>query len=169
MSKTVKSPQTAEIVATTPEMQYRQVYGTLHDIAVQMANDVCVALAIEVDELNTSVHDFRKAIESTTWRVMQHIDKSDERVGIYEEALPGFTLMVVKKNDGKIETSVKPTNASEVEVISDTFEAASLVIQQFMKKSKQSIISIEHESIVVILFPVADTRKHLKALGLYQT
>lgn len=171
MSRTVK-PQTATPPSpptASAEVQYRHVYGNLHDLAEQMANDVCVALAIEVDELNTGANDFRRAIGATTWRVMQHIDKSEERVGIYEEALPGFTLMVVKKDDGKLQPSHRPDVQDDLVIASETFDAASMVIQQFMNKSKQSIISIEHDSVVIVLFPVADTRKHLKALGLYQT
>ena len=146
--------------------QHRQVVGTIKDIAQQMANDVCLALAIEVEELNVKSYDFRRAIESTTLRVMQHIDNSSERIGIYEEALPGFTLMIIKKDDEKIKESDE-VDVSDDGADSTTFEAASMVMQQFLKKSKSSIISIDHKALVIVLFPVIDTRKHLKSLGLY--
>jgi hypothetical protein len=155
------------ILANPDDVQRKKVFGDLGMIAHEMAQEVLVALMEEVDELNAMSHEFRSAMESTAFRVMQHIDKSQERVAIYEEALPGFTLMAIKKQDGRIAPC--PRRIGEEEIAEETFEAAALMIQNFMTRTKQHILSIDHEAVLLILFPVADTRKHLKALGMYAT
>ena len=155
-------------LANPESIQRKKVFGDLRMIAHEMAQEVLIALVEEVDELNGTSHEFRTAMESTAFRVMQHVDKSNERVGIYEEALPGFTLMAIKKQDGRIAPC--PRQIGEEPIIAEeTFEAASLMIQNFMTRTKQTIVSIDHEAVLLILFPVADTRKHLKALGMYVT
>jgi hypothetical protein len=146
------------------DVHHTKVYGDVQDIAHQMAQEVLLALAEVVEDINTSHHEFRSALESTAARVMKHIDKSSERIGIYEETLPGFTLMVIKKDDGNIQKTDRKT-VEDPEVDEGAFEAAAMLIEQFMKRTQHTIISIEHASVLLVLFPVNDTRKHLKALG----
>lgn len=163
MNKIVNTENTENL----PDVKHRLVYGDLNSISKQIANDVCIAVALEVEDMNTNAYEFRSAIESTTSRILQHLDKSSERIGIYEEALPGFTLMVIKKDDGPVLPTEKPKeNKKQKKVSSLVFDTASLLIQNFMNKTKRSILSIEHDHLLIVMFPVSDTRKHLKALGI---
>lgn len=156
-----------ETTEKQPDVKHRLIYGDLMSIAKQIANDVCIAVALEVEDINTNAYEFRSAIESTTSRILQHLEKSSERIGIYEEALPGFTLMVIKKEDGQILPTEKPKEEKKQRRVSSlAFDTASLLIQNFMNKTKRSILSIEHDHILVLMFPVSDTRKHLKTLGI---
>jgi hypothetical protein len=162
------------------DTQHKSVYGDLRQIAKQMAQDVMLALNAELDDIHFTGAAFRRAIESTTLRVMSHIDQSDERMGIYEEALPGFTVMAFKKADGPIQESTSPernnlknahANGAGADGLvrdeSAEYQAASMLAEHFLTKSKQSIISIEHDHVLIVMFPVADTKKHLKTLGLW--
>jgi hypothetical protein len=148
------------------ETSTKQIFGGIDDIAKQLAQEVLLSLSEVLDDAQTQQHQFRGALASTAARVMRHINLSPERIGIYEEALPGFTLMVVKKDDGPIEASERDT-PFEVKETED-YAAAGLLIEQFMKKTQQRIISIEHSAVLLVLFPVSDTRKHLKVLGFAQ-
>jgi hypothetical protein len=164
-----KQNQKSETDAKLKEVMYKNVYGDLRQIARQITQDVLLALNAELDEVHFSGAAFRHVIESTTWRVMQHIDRSSERIGIYEEALPGFTLMVFKKNDGPIQESSADRFEKSVDEVSSSEEmqAAEMLMENFFSKTQKNIMTIEHEHVIIIMFPVSDTKKHLKTIGLW--
>jgi hypothetical protein len=173
------------------QVEKKHVVGNLRDIANQMAREVVLALAEEVDEINSASHEFRLVMETTAFRVMSHLDQSSERIGVYEEALPGFTILAIKKAE-RIETKEearegvfkvsKGEGVTEKEggndeslgakesAIDELNEAAaiamSFLVKRFMVQKNQHVLSLEHRNVLVVLFPVVDTRKHLKLLGI---
>jgi hypothetical protein len=170
--KNIKLEDASSELKSSVETRQKNIAGELNDVAKEMAREVVLMLGAEVEEANTASHDFKSAIEATTQRIMIHVDKSQDQVCIYEEALPGFTLMAIKETNQRIfnhshslAEGIEFLNASDLS--EDTYEAASLMIDQFMSKTRKRILVMKHPKVLLILFPVSDTRKHMKALGLY--
>lgn len=146
----------------------REIVGDINQIANEMSGEVIKALLVDIEDLNILKRDFQTVVESTALRLMTHIDKSEERIEIYEDAIPGFTLMAIKKNYGRISNDTSENEKKiDDKIGEETLYAASSVIENFMKRTNNSIISIEHKSILLLLFCVSDTKKHLKELGIW--
>jgi len=133
-----------------------------------LANDISVFLGEELEELNISSYVFRNSIERALSKVLNSLIKQEQPIVIFPDSIPGFTLMVFKKvilnkNVDPINIKRNPTKEIEEAKILDS------VISRFFSKNHQKVLVIENSDIIFALFPVADTRKNLKELGLYIT
>lgn len=147
-------------------------FSSLEDIqktAYYLANDIAIYLGEMLEELNFSSYVFRTGLERSLVRVLNSLLKRNQPVTLYPDSIPGFSLMVFKK------TTSLPENAKTAHVprspVDEIKEVSVIetVIGRYFDKNKQQVLVIENEDMIFALFPVADTKKNLKALELYIT
>lgn len=138
---------------------------TVHLIASELSS----YLAEEVEELNVSSYLFRDGLARAINYTLTSALERNESILVYPESLPGFTLMLFKKqlvtSSGVTEESKE---VSELKSISEK-NALNCVLESFMAKNDNKVLVIENNDILFALFPVSDTKKNLKELDLYIT
>lgn len=146
-----------------------KTFDDLQKTALFLAYDICNFLSEEIEELNVYSYVFKSGIERALLRVLAILEKQDKPVVIFPDAIPGFTLMVFKKNNYiNISDEVKDVKRSPSDEIKE-IKVLDNVINRYFVKNQQKVIVMETGDLLFGLFPVADTRKHLKEMELYIT
>lgn len=144
-------------------------FDDMQKTAFYLSNDICLFLGDLIEELNASSYIFRTGMERALVRVLNSLLHKKEPVVIYPDSIPGFTLMVFKKSVLLNEEAKKAfLPRSPVEEAKE-FELMEKVINKFFVKNNQQVLVIENNDLTFALFPVADTKKNLKAMELYIT
>lgn len=149
-------------------IEKRNKYNTFEDLsytAMSISNDVCNALALEVEDLNVRSSVFRQGMERSFIRVLNALYKKQEQFVIFPEAIPGYTLLTFKKQNRDVYfVELKREPSAELK----EFTIVNSVLNNFFKKNQQ-ILLIENKDIIFAMFPVSDIKKNLKDLDLYIT
>ena len=150
-----------------------------------ITSSVASFLADEIEELNTNATIFRSGLQRCVLNVLKIMEtQKDEHFFIFPNSIPGFTLIVVRKNNENIKNVIK--NAEKIEnKKNSTLNKKSnnnnhnnkrlddLILERIMniyfKKNEEKILLVENVDVVFAFFPLADTRKNLKELELYIT
>lgn len=146
-----------------------KAFGNIEKTAYELALDVATFLGEQIEELNIHSHIFRSGIEKSFARVLVAMQKREQSVLIFPDSIPGFTLMSFKKD------SYNQSELSDIEIKRDPVQelkeakTMDLVVSNYFMKSKQKVLVIESEDIIFGLFPVEDTKKNLKELGIFVT
>lgn len=148
-------------------------FSSLDDIqktAYYLSNDIAIFLGEMLEELNFSSYIFRTGLERSLVRVLNSLVKRVQPVTLYPDSIPGFSLMVFRKSIKQSDEDVKKAHVprSPVEELKEV-SVIETVIGRYFDKNKQQVLVIENDDMIFALFPVADTKKNLKALELYIT
>lgn len=185
-----RQPLSWETPNAIHKRRYTRAWADVTSAAITLGSDVASALASELDELCTHHHEFRNGIQRAFMRVLTGAKKRAERVVVFDEAVPGFTFMLFKKDptapcwappEGayaidealrKGKTSRRQKAALQpAPVIEQSVEsvAASRLIAQFFDRTANRVLSVETDDAVFLFFPVSDLRKNLREMGFYFT
>lgn len=144
-------------------------FDDIQKTAFYLSNDICLFLGELIEELNVSSYVFRTGMERSLVRVLNSLFHKKEQVVVYPDSIPGFTLMVFKKGE-TVNSEAKKAflPRSPVDEVKE-FDLMEKVINKFFVKNNQKVLVIENKDLTFALFPVADTKKNLKAMELYIT
>lgn len=151
--------------------RYTEALGKdVSSAAESLAHDVSTALAAHVDDLSTYHHDFRVGMSRVFVRVLRLAQGRKEQVALFNEAVPGFTLLLFKKDP----SGWTPENGAapdDLDVASPAPElsAASQVIAQFVQRTGDRVLTVETDDALFVFFPASDVKKNLKEMGFYYT
>lgn len=186
-----RQPLSWETQQAIHKRRYTQAWSDVDSAAAVLGSDVASALAGEIEELCTSHHEFKAGIQRAFIRVLNASKKRAERVVFFDEAVPGFTFMLFKKDatapcwnppegayaieqvlqkekskgkKGKQEVHAIPSIEQSVEGV-----AASQLISRFFERTSHRVLSVETDDAVFLFFPVSDLRKNLREMGFYFT
>lgn len=146
-----------------------------------LAKEVASMLKAEVEELNIFSHIFRSALERSIKRMLWDAKKNMLPINIYPETIPGFSLFLLRKNivqDGVEENTKEEIKELDkklsVKETSNPFrskekDVVKSVMNTFFERNQGKVIWIEFENIMMMMFPVSDTRDNLKKMELYFT
>lgn len=146
-------------------------------LAVLLTTDVAIALGSELDDLETG-HSFRTALQRVFVRVLRMGREREEAVLFFNEAVPGYTMMLLKKG---VEILASDPSAGRAIVsqsapfdpatahLQSTPEghAASLMIEAFFDRTRSRAMTIEHPDALFVFFPASDLRKNVRDMGFY--
>jgi len=171
--------------------RYTKAWQDISSTAITLGSDVASALAVEIEELSTQHHEFRSGIQRAFVRLLIASQKREERVVLFDEAIPGFTLMLFKKDPAApcwvasaeavvFEMEQKKSKSDKLKkspsirsetpsVHSVESVAASKMIHQFFLRTLSKVLSVETDDAVFLFFPVSDLRKNLREMGYYFT
>lgn len=142
-------------------------------VAGLLSSDVAVALGSELDDLETG-HEFRTSLHRVFLRVLRMATKRDEVVLFFNEAIPGYTMMLLKKGVEMPEPKKKKSKApatfdpatSSLDATPEG-QAASLMVEAFFERTQSRAMTIEHPDALFVFFPAADLRKNVREMGFY--
>lgn len=151
--------------------------GETARVATLLSNDVTVALGAELEDLETG-HEFRTSLHRVFLRVLRMSQEREEVVLFFNEAIPGYTMMLLKKGAEAPKSSMR--NAEGLEPTPTPFDpntaslegtpegqAASLMIEAFFERTKSRAMTIEHPDALFVFFPAADLRRNVRDMGFY--
>lgn len=136
--------------------------------ATALSSDLATALAERVEELNTTHHEFRQGLHRAFLRVLTLAKRREQQVLLFDEALPGFTLLLFKKDpqgQGWAHPSAEPVLADPRQ--SPEMAASALVIEAFVARTHNRVLVIESTDSVFVFFPASDIKRNLKEMGFY--
>ncbi len=136
--------------------------------ATLLSQDVSSLLSERVDELSTYHHDFRVGINRVFLRVLRMARERSEQVVLFNEAVPGFTLMLFKKDPASW-TATEPTSEAVAAESGPEIAAAGQVISQFVRRTGDRVLTVESDDALFVFFPTSDVKKNLKEMGFYFT
>ena len=151
-------------------------------LAQLLSNDIAIALGNQLEDLETSRHEFKRALLRVFMRVLTMARQRDEVVLFFNEAIPGYTLMILKK--GVTPEPVTPKKSkgkvAKEESASDGFDpqgshlesspegqAAALMIESFFDRTSSQALTIEHPDALFVFFPATDFKRNVRDLGFY--
>lgn len=151
----------------------------IEDVSLWMANAVGATLGVLLEDLNTSPGDFRNSLQRSCRRVLSAAATKTERVIFFHEAIPGFTVLAIKK-DGwgtQTETSAPKSEKSSTKTKTAVQEDKGLddernqavqgIIESYVNRTGNRVMAIEGSDVVLILFPVSDLKKNLEEMGFW--
>ena len=150
--------------------RFSKVFGDqMDEAASQLAQDVSTVLAEQVDELSTYNHDFRVGMARVFIRVLRLAHSRKEQVALFNEAIPGFTLLLFKKDPSM--WTLEGDGAQEAAAVEESPEvaAAGQVISQFVQRTGDRVLTVETDDALFVFFPASDIKKNLKEMGFYYT
>lgn len=139
--------------------------------ATQLGQDVSSLLSERIDELSTHHHEFKVGMTRLFLRVLRIARDRAEQVVLFNEAVPGFTLMLFKKAPeqwGAIAGGPERAPAQE-DASGPELAAAGHVIAQFAQRTGERVLTVENDDALFVFFPTSDIKKNLKELGFYYT
>jgi len=143
------------------------------EMSLWMANAVGSTLGVLVEDLNTGPSEFRGSLQRCCRRLLSASATRTERVIFFHEAIPGFTVLAVKKEGwGETASSKKTTKAQREVRATDPHEeernqAVQAIIGSYVNRTGNRVLAIEGSDVVLILFPVADLKKNLEEMGFW--
>lgn len=144
-------------------------------VAALLSSDVAVALGSELDDLETG-HEFRTSLHRVFLRVLRMAREREEVVLFFNEAIPGYTMMLLKKGaDVPVSPrkKSKPTAPATFDPATASLDAtpegqaASLMVEAFFERTQSRAMTIEHPDALFVFFPAADLRKNVREMGFY--
>lgn len=149
----------------------------LEQTAKQLASDIAVALSSQIEELNTYSHAFRSSLMRVFLRVLRLGSKQDQQVVLFNEAVPGYTLMLFKKQVDTDLLALAPQRArrgSKAKSKQDALLAASApgraaeaLIGEYFHRTGKRVLVVEHPDALFVFFPATDLRKNVRELGFF--
>ncbi len=167
-----RAPASWESAQGLHKRRFAKALEQMDQGAAMLAQDVSSVLASAVDELATHGHDFRTGMNRVFLRVLRMARERSEQVVLFNEAVPGFTLMLFKKDPQQPQWEASGTEVSaeaqEAEA-GPELAAASRVIVQFVQRTKDRVLTVETDDALFVFFPASDVKKNLKEMGFYFT
>lgn len=130
-----------------------------------ISRDVSVYLSEEIEDLKVNSFSFKHSLELCLIRLLSHMKEKDSSIAIFPDSVPGFTAMSFKVGAQIDSNEINPVEILDLKNINDTI--VSSVIDKHFEKSDKQILYIETTDLILILFPLNETKAHLKEVGLY--
>lgn len=150
----------------TPELiQKKRIYPFFEDLektSISLSSDISLVLAMEIDDLPTHKHEFRQGMQRAFLKLLTRSVKETKRVVVFNDAIPGFVLMLFKKSP-----SVYQDWSIDSDEDTSESEAAAVLAKQYFNRTKHRVVTVESEDALFVFFPVADLKKNLKEMGFY--
>lgn len=138
------------------------------EVAGSLAQDISTALAEQVDDLSTHHHEFKVGMVRVVSRVLRLAKARPERVALFNEAIPGFTLLLFKKDpDLALAPQAMPGRSDPPP--GPEIAAAGQVIAQFVHRTGHRVLTVETNDVLFVFFPASDVKRNLKEMGFYYT
>lgn len=153
-----------------------------------MAQAIISRLAEDLEDLNAT-SAFRTGFQRCCAKLLLASSTREERVLFFHEAIPGFTVMLVKREGWSLDATATPPRRRRTSVKlppapgSEVSQAASepeenewdqahrqvveQVISTFVSRTGNRVMSIEAQDVIVLLFPAADLKKNLQDMGFW--
>ena len=146
-----------------------------------MAQAIIARLAEDLEDLNATAA-FRAGFQRCCSKLLMVSSAREERVLFFHEAIPGFTVMLVKREGWSLDEISKPRSRTTVKVPKVSHppgppqehewetarnEVVEQVISTFVARTGNRVMSIEAQDVVVLLFPAADLKKNLQDMGFW--
>ena len=153
----------------------RRFLDGVDEVSLWMSGAVLSMLSEFVDDLAIS-GDVRTSFQKCCRRLLCSAASREERVMFFHEAIPGFTVLLVKKEGWgqsvaspakaapKTKTSSRQ-NASQIE--EERAEALEAIIGAYVNRTGNRVMSIDGSDVSLILFPVNDLKKNLQEMGFF--
>ena len=141
---------------------------SVDDISKWMSIEMLSFLSEEIDNISDTENDLRISLQKYCRRLLSSIAKKTERVIFFHEALPGFTVLAVKKDgwfiDGDLASS---KNKSSNSFDKDRDEAIKAIVDTYIKRTGNKVVAIDGDDVTLILFPVSDLKQNLLEMGFW--
>lgn len=153
-----------------------------------MAQAIISRLSDDVEDLNAT-SAFRTGFQRCCAKLLMTSSTREERVLFFHEAIPGFTVMLVKREGWSLDANATPPRRRRTAVKlppapdadtsatpsspegSDWEQAHRQVVEQvistFVSRTGNRVMSIEAQDVIVLLFPAADLKKNLQDMGFW--
>lgn len=128
-------------------------------LAASMSSDIADALSASVENLDILDYEFRKSLLCVINKVLKKVFNNNQKVMIFYEVVPGFTLICLRKN--------LVEDLDHTETVEENHGIVSSMIDAFFQKTGNKTLSIENDDVLLVFFPVSDIQKNLKELGFY--
>lgn len=140
--------------------------GTDLDIvASRIAVEITFALSEEIEELNVYSSAFRMGLHRVARWILVTLFNSEDRCVVVPDAIPGYTAMGFKRDSFALSGRKIDDSAPSIGVETVERQAATMIVDNFLGKSKAQVVVVECRDLLLVLFPVPDIRSNLKKLG----
>lgn len=142
--------------------------GTDLDIvASRIAVEVTFALSEQVEELNVYSSAFRMSLHKLARWILVSLFEREERCVVVPDAIPGFTAMGFKRPGFDLSGAPVELATPSLELASIERQAATMIMENFLGKTKAQLVVVESRDLLLVLFPVQDVRTNLRKLGFF--
>ena len=159
---------------TDHHIKARHFLELVDEVALWMSGAIISVLSETLDDLKTSETDFRVNFQRCCRRVLTTTAQREERVIFFHEAIPGFTVLVVKKEQwdedvskSKKSEKIKSQLVQSEHTNQERDEALNAIIGTYVNRTGNRVIAIEGNDVILVLFPVSDLKKNLQEMGFW--
>ena len=162
----------------------RRFLEGVEDVALWMSGAVIAMLADTLDDFHVNSEQ-RSSFQRCCRRMLSSAAGREERVMFFHEAVPGFTVLMVKKEGwgealGSPKSSSSKTSsakngqpqhhvASHDQLDEARDDAVHSIIGAYVKRTGNRVMTIDGSDVTMILFPVSDLKKNLQEMGFFST
>lgn len=168
-----RAPAAWESAQGVHKRRFTRALEDFDKAATLLGQDVSTALGEHIDELSTYHHEFRVGMVRIFMRVLRMARDRQEQVLLFNEAVPGFTLMLFKKDASpeswKEDAKELPSEEAMEAESGPEIAAAGQVIAQFVHRTGDRVLTVESDDALFVFFPASDVKKNLKEMGFYLT
>jgi len=175
-----EEPQTWRSLSESGQAFYRRSETTLGaDLdyaASKLAVDVAFALSEELEDFDGFDPTFRRGLQRAARRALLWVFRSEKKVVVLPDALPGYTILAFKKDP----RAKAPSARAAAKAAGDSIDgqgiaqeslegqAAASIVAEYMKTRNDSrVMAIESADAIFALFPTSDTRRNLREMGFW--
>jgi hypothetical protein len=150
-------------------VRHQAFLAALDDTVSWMASAIIAVLDEALDEAGDFEGDFRPAFQRACRRVLTSAAERSENVLFFHDAVPGFTVILVKKDGwlAALPEAVPATPKTKALVDRERDGAVQGLIEAYVRRTGNRVLSIEGADVSIVMFPVADLRHNLKDMGFW--
>jgi len=165
INKNIAKQTTVETDELIQKKKLSNSFEDLEKTAFSLSGDISLALAMEIEDLPTHRSEFRQGMQRAFMHVLKAACAEEKKVIVFNDAIPGFVLMLFKKQE-MIESAKKEWTIEDDDETAES-QAASVLAEQYFQRTKHRVITVESQDALFVFFPVADLKKNLKEMGFY--
>ncbi len=164
------------------------------EFAALLAADLAIALAEQMEELDTTNHEFQTVLARAFQRMFAVVCSAGQssKVFIFDDAIPGFTVMLLieqlqsdqlqqaqlqqaQLQQAQLQQDSAPaqpprspmSHSSNVCAVTPSHAAAAAIIDTFVSRTGNRVFVIEIQDAICLLFPSCDLRRNLREIGAF--
>lgn len=163
-------PTVAEI--TDRYTKAKKFLETSDEIALWMSTSILSVIADHLEDFSSGNSEIKVGFQRCCRRMLASAAQRTERVIFFHEAVPGFTVLAVKK-EGWEETQITKVNRAKknasapADLDTQRTDAMQDLIGAYINRTGNRVILIDGLDLSLILFPVSDLRKNLQEMGFW--
>lgn len=144
----------------------KQKSNSIIQIVASLSNEISNALHDEMESVNIFDLEFKKQLNFVLTKILKDLFQKKERTSVYYEAVPGFSLISLRK----IKTeplSEEKNKDGDINSKNDLNNVVSELARKYFDKTNSKIMVIENDYFFMLFFPVSDLESNLKELDFY--